>query len=143
MMSDKKRILFLCTTNSCRSQMAEGIVKYFYGDICEVESAGSKIIAVHPFTIKVMAEIGVDISKQRSKLVTEFARQEFDYVITLCGGFSKTTCPVFLGKAKQTLHWDFIDPAEARGSEEERLAVFRKVRDEIKSKISDFVKQLT
>jgi arsenate reductase (thioredoxin) len=141
-MSNKRRILFLCTTNSCRSQMAEGIVKYFYGDQFDVESAGSKITPVHPFTIKVMAEIGIDITRQRSKLVTEFAGQEFDYVITLCGGYSKTTCPVFLGKAKQELHWDFIDPADAKGSEEEILDVFRKVRDEIKSKISEFVEKL-
>jgi arsenate reductase len=141
-MNNKKRILFLCTTNSCRSQIAEGIVTYFYGDLFHVESAGSKITAVNPLAIKVMAEIGVDISKQRSKLVTEFAGQEFDYVITLCGGDSKTTCPVFLGKAKQELHWDFIDPAEAKGSEKEILDVFRKVRDEIKSKISQFVEQL-
>jgi arsenate reductase (thioredoxin) len=141
-MNNKNRILFLCTTNACRSQMAEGIVKYFYGNQFDVKSAGSKITAVHPFTIKVMSEIGVDISKQRSKLVTEFAGQEFDYVITLCGGYSKTTCPVFLGKAKQELHLDFIDPAEAKGSEEEILDVFRKVRDGIKSKISEFVEQL-
>ena len=120
--------------------MAEGIVKHFYNNLFEVESAGSKITVIHPFTIKVMAEIGVDIIKQRSKLVTEFTGQEFDYVITLCGGYSKSTCPVFLGKAKQELHWDFIDPAEAKGSEEKKLAVFRKVRDEIKNKISEFAK---
>ena len=141
-MSNKKRILFLCTTNSCRSQIAECIIKYFYSDQFDVESAGSKITAVHPFTIRVMAEIGIDISNQRSKLVTEFAGQEFDYVITLCGGYSKTTCPVFLGKTKQELRWDFIDPAEAKGSDEEIFSVFRKVRDEIKSKISEFIKQL-
>ena len=122
--------------------MAEGIVRYFYGDKFEVESAGSKITPIHHYTTQVMGEIDIDISKQRSKLVTEFIGQEFDYVITLCGGYSKTTCPVFLGKAKQELHLDFIDPAEAKGSEEEILSIFRKVRDEIKSKIFEFVKQL-
>lgn len=141
-MNNKKRILFLCTTNSCRSQMAEGIVKHLYGKQFEVESAGSKVTAVHPLAIKVMAEIGIDISNQRSKLVTEFFGQEFDYVITFCGGYSKTACPVFLGKAKQELHWDLIDPAEAKGDEEERLTVFRKVRNEIKNKFVEFIEQL-
>ncbi len=121
--------------------MAEGIVRHFYPTRFDVASAGSKITEVHPLAIRVMAELGVDISQQRSKLVTEFTGQEFDYVITLCGGYSKTTCPVFLGKAKEELHWDFIDPAEAQGSEKEKLVVFRKVRDEIKNKIAEFVKQ--
>lgn len=140
-MSNKKRILFLCITNSCRSQMAEGMVRHFYSDKFEAQSAGSKLATVHPLAIKVMAEIGIDISGQISKLVNEFAGQEFDYVITLCGGYEEKICPLFLGKVKQELHWDFIDPAQAKGSEEEILKVFRNVRDAIKHKIFDFFQQ--
>jgi len=122
--------------------MAEGIVRHFYNDQFEAYSAGSKVTPVHPLAIKVMNEIGIDISKQRSKLVSEFFGQEFDYVITLCGGYAKNSCPVFFGKAKHELHWDFIDPAEAKGNQEEILAVFRSVRDEIKNKIAELVRQL-
>lgn len=131
----KRKILFLCTTNSCRSQMAEGILRNFYGNKFEAFSAGAKPSYVHPFAVKVMAEIGIDISNQRSKSVEEFTGQEFDYVITLCGDYAKEVCPVFIGRAKERLHWNFVDPAEAEGSEEEVLTVFRKVRDEIKMKI--------
>ncbi|MGQ9627284.1 MAG: arsenate reductase ArsC [Anaerolineae bacterium] len=136
----KRKILFLCTTNSCRSQMAEGILRNFYGNKFEAFSAGAKPSYVHPFAVKVMAEIGIDISNQRSKSVEEFTGQEFDYVITLCGDYAKEVCPVFIGKAKERLHWNFVDPAEAEGSEEEVLTVFRKVRDEIKIKIDKEIK---
>jgi arsenate reductase len=107
----KKRILFLCTTNSCRSQMAEGIVKHYYGNRFDAHSAGARIAPVHPLAIKVMAEIEIDISKQRSKSIEEFLSLDFDYVITLCGENAKEFCPVFPGKAKQRLNWDFFDPA--------------------------------
>ena len=135
----KQRILFLCTTNSCRSQMAEGILKAIGGDEFEVESAGAKPSFVHPLTIKVMAEIGMDITNQRSKSVAEFVGQEFDYVITLCGDDAQVVCPVFIGKAKERLHWNFVDPAEAQGSDEEILSVFRTVRDQIRRRIEKFI----
>ena len=135
----KQRILFLCTTNSCRSQMAEGILKAIGGDEFEVVSAGAKPSYVHPMAIKVMAEIGIDISSQKSKSVAEFVGQEFDYVITLCGDDAKVICPVFIGKAKERLHWNFADPAEAQGSEEEVLSVFRTVRDQIRRKIEKLI----
>jgi arsenate reductase len=137
----KQRILFLCTTNSCRSQMAEGILKAIGGEEFEVESAGAKPSFVHPLAIKVMAEIGIDITNQRSKSVAEFAGQEFDYVVTLCGDDAKVICPVFFGKAKERLHWNFADPAEAEGSDPEVLSVFRKVRDQIKTRIEKFIKE--
>ena len=135
----KQRILFLCTTNSCRSQMAEGILKAMGGDEFEVESAGAKPSFVHPLAIKVMAEIAIDITNRKSKSVAEFIGQEFDFVITLCGDYAKDTCPVFIGKAKERLHWNFADPAEAEGSDTEVLSVFIKVRDQIKTRIDKFV----
>ena len=140
-MSNKKRVLFLCTTNSCRSQMAEGILKARGDGEFEAHSAGAKPASVHPLAIKVMAEIGIDISNQRSKPVAEFVGQEFDYVVTLCGDYAKDACPLFIGKTQQRLHWNFVDPAEAKGSEEEVLSVFRKVRDLIKTQIEKFVKE--
>lgn len=122
--------------------MAEGIIKHHYKDRFVAYSAGVKSTSVHPLAIKVMAEIGIDISRQKSKSVGEFSSQEFDCVITLCGGYAKDVCPVFTGKTGQRIHWDFVDPAETEGAEEEILGVFRKVRDEIKAKIDDFVRQL-
>jgi len=136
----RQKVLFLCTSNSCRSQMAEGILRHFYPMQFEVYSAGAKPSSVHPLAIKVMAEIGIDISKQKSKSVETFSGQDFDYVITLCGDYAKKACPVFIGKVKKTMHWNFIDPAEANGSEEQILTTFRKVRDEIKVKIEEFIK---
>jgi arsenate reductase len=141
---NKIKVLFLCVANSCRSQMAEGLLRHYYGDKFEAYSAGSKATFVHPLAIEVMKEIGVDISNHRSKLVSEFFGQSFDYVITVCGDSSKSTCPMFIGEVKrETLHWNFPDPAEAEGSLEEKLAVFRQVRDEIKKKIDNFVIEIT
>ncbi|VVB52417.1 Protein ArsC [uncultured archaeon] len=131
----KKKVLFLCTENSCRSQMAEGILRHLMGDEFEVSSAGTRPSAVNPTAIKVMAEIGIDISGHRSKSVQEFQGKSFDFVITTCDT-ARETCPVFPGKARH-LHWSLDDPAEARGSEEEILSAFRKVREEIKSKIQE------
>lgn len=105
------------------------------GDKLEVESAGIRPSAVNPIAIKIMAEIGIDISEHRSKSVDEFQGTSFDFVITTCDA-ARETCPVFPGKARH-LHWSFNDPAEARGSEEEILSAFRKVREEIKQRISD------
>ena len=133
----KKRVLVLCTGNSCRSQMAEGFLRHLGGDRFEVFSAGIKPTEVNPLAIKVMAEVGIDISSHRSKSAMEFIRQQFDYVITVCDN-AKQTCPVFPGKYKK-IHWDLEDPAEASGSEEDRLVVFRKIRDQIKNNISEFL----
>jgi len=133
---NKKRVLFLCTGNSARSQMAEGFLRHMAGDRFEVFSAGVKPTQVNPLAIKVMAEAGVDISKHRSKSAMEFIGQQFDYIITVCDN-AKQTCPVFPGKHEK-IHWDLEDPAEAQGSEEERIVVFRKIRDEIRKKIEEW-----
>jgi arsenate reductase len=125
----KKKVLFLCTGNSCRSQMAEGLLRSFYGDKYEVFSAGVNPTSVNPNAITVMKEIGIDISGQKSKSVNEFINQIFDIIITVCDN-AKESCPIFQGKAER-LHWSFFDPAEAVGTQEEILQVFRKIRDEI------------
>lgn len=132
-----KRVLFLCTGNSCRSQMAEGFLRHMAGDRFEVFSAGVKPTQINPLAIKVMAEVGVDISKQRSKSAMEFIGQKFDYIITVCDN-AKQACPVFPGKHEK-IHWDLEDPAGAVGSEEERLVVFRKIRDQVQKNISKFL----
>ena len=125
------KILILCTGNSCRSQMAEGFLKSFDPTL-EVYSAGTAPAErVHPKAVQVMAEEGIDISKNYPKSVDQFIDQSFDYVITVCDA-AKESCPVFTGNVKHRLHIGFEDPAEATGTEEEILAVFRKVRDEIK-----------
>ena len=131
----KMRVLFLCTGNSCRSQMAEGFLRHFYGGKYEVYSAGTKPSVVNPYAVKVMAEKEVDISNQRSKSVDEYRGQSFDKVITVCDN-AKESCPVFPRKAER-IHWSFIDPAEATGAEDEKLKVFRTVRDQIHSKIDE------
>jgi arsenate reductase len=129
-MSEKKKVLILCTGNSARSQMAEGLLKHITKGEYEVHSAGTKPSMVRPEAIKALAEIGIDISGNRSKSVDEFAGQEIDYVLTVCDN-ARENCPYFPAKTK-LIHHSFEDPAEAQGDEEERLAVFRKVRDEIK-----------
>jgi arsenate reductase len=139
-MVKRKRVLFLCTTNSCRSQMAEGFLKAKGKEEFEAFSAGLEATSVHPLAIKVMAEAEIDISSQRSKSVADYVGQEFDYAITLCGEHAKSACPVFLGKVRQQMHWDFSDPAEAEGTEEERLEVFRNVRDQIEARLQEFVR---
>jgi arsenate reductase len=135
---DKKRVLVLCTGNSARSQMAEGFLRHIAGDKFEVFSAGVKPTQVNPLAIKVMAEAGVDISKHRSKSAMEFIGEKFDYVITVCDN-ARQTCPVFLGKYEK-IHWSLEDPAEVTGTEEEKLIVFTKVRDQIKARIEDWLK---
>ena len=129
----KKRILFLCTGNSCRSQMAEGLLRHLAGDRFEIFSAGIKPRAVNPIAAEVMSEMGIDISSQRSKSVNKFLGQQFDYVITVCDN-AKQTCPVFPGKYKK-IHWNLEDPARTQGTKEEKLITFRKIRDIIKQKI--------
>jgi len=131
------KILILCTGNSCRSQMAEGFLKSFDHNL-EVYSAGtSPAEAVHPQAIRVMAEVGIDLSSHKPKLVDEFLEESFDYVITVCGD-AKENCPVFLGDVKKRLHIGFEDPAKATGSEEEILHAFRRTRDEIKEDFHSF-----
>lgn len=131
------RILILCTGNSCRSQMAEGILKSLNTSM-EVFSAGTHpSSAVHPGAIQVMAEIGLDISHNAPKKVDDFLDQRFDYVITVCGG-AKETCPMFTGQVTNRLHIGFDDPAEATGTEEEIKAVFHRVRDEINRDFTKF-----
>ncbi|MCM8786828.1 MAG: arsenate reductase ArsC [Candidatus Omnitrophica bacterium] len=138
---NKLRVLFLCTGNSARSQMAEGFLKHLAGEKFKVYSAGVNPTRVNPLAIKVMDEIGIDISKHRSKSAMDFIGQKFDYVITVCDN-AKQTCPVFPGKYEK-IHWSLKDPAEAQGTEEEKLEIFRKTRDKIKEFILDFLKKTT
>jgi arsenate reductase len=124
----KKRVLFLCTGNSARSQMAEGLVDHYLGDEWRAYSAGTDPAGyVHPLAVRVMAELGIDISQQRSKSVEAFRGGEFERVVTVCDDAAEN-CPVWLGQGHR-VHLGFPDPARATGSEEERLAVFRQVRD--------------
>lgn len=123
-------ILILCTGNSCRSHLAEGLLRAALGDSFRVESAGSKPAGyVHPLGIQAMAEVGIDISAHRSKHLDEFLTDKVETVITVCGNADQV-CPVFPGQVNRH-HWPFDDPAHATGSEEEQMAVFRRVRDEI------------
>jgi len=136
-MSSKKRVLILCTGNSARSQMAEGLLRHDSGDRFEVESAGTKASLVRPEAIQAMGDLGIDIVGHRSKNVSEFEGQPFDYVITVCDN-ARETCPVFFGDAVK-LHRSFEDPpAPHEGSDEHRLAIFRRVRDELRSWLRDF-----
>ncbi|HYH85412.1 MAG TPA: arsenate reductase ArsC [Pyrinomonadaceae bacterium] len=139
-MSDKKRVLILCTGNSARSQMAEGLLRELGGARFRVESAGTRPTSVRPEAIEAMREVGVDIRPQRSKSVDEFAAEEFDYVITVCDN-ARESCPVFPGKTAR-VHWSFDDPAAVEGTWEDRLAVFRRVRDEIGARLREWVNNL-
>jgi len=133
----KPRVLILCTGNSARSQMAEGLLRHEAGDRFEVFSAGTAPSRIRPEAIAVMAEIGLDISGHRSKSVSEFVGQNLDFVITVCDN-AKETCPVFPGVIKR-LHWSFEDPAAVEGSEEVRKASFRRIRDQIHGRIMVFL----
>jgi arsenate reductase (thioredoxin) len=133
----KKRVLILCTGNSARSQMAEGLLRHDGGGRFEVESAGTHPGTVRPEAVEAMREIGVDISAHRSKSVDEFAGREFDCVITVCDN-AKENCPVFPAKTER-VHWSFDDPAAAAGGDHERLAVFRRVRDEIRGRLREWM----
>jgi arsenate reductase len=135
-MSDKKRVLFLCTHNSARSQMAEGLLRYMASDRFEVFSAGTEVTRVHPLAQKAMNEIGIDLSLHRSKSLDEFTGQEFDYVITVCDRANES-CPIFPGET-QRIHWSFDDPSAAEGDEARRLQTFRRVRDEIAQRLRLF-----
>ncbi|MBI3195414.1 MAG: arsenate reductase ArsC [Ignavibacteriae bacterium] len=131
--NQKLKVLFLCVANSCRSQMAEGLARHYLGERFDAFSAGYMSTYVNPNAIKVMAEIGIDISHHRSKEVSEFQGEKFDIVITVCDE-GDVLCPVWLGEGNN-VHIPFYDPVQARGTEEEVLAVFRLVRDEMKEKL--------
>jgi len=136
----RKRVLFICTHNSARSQMAEALVEALFPDRYETYSAGTEPSGVNPYAVMVMAEIGIDIASHRSKGVDEFLGKELDYVVTLCDQ-AKQTCPFFPG-GKESLHRSFEDPAAFSGSEEEKMAVFRRVRDEIRGWIEETLPSL-
>ncbi|RMF28293.1 MAG: arsenate reductase ArsC [Chloroflexi bacterium] len=139
-MNHKRRVLFLCTGNSARSQMAEGLVNHFLGDRWEAYSAGTKPAGyVHPLAVRAMAELGVEIGGQRSKSVDEFRDASFDLVITVCDDADRN-CPVWLGRGRR-VHIGFPDPAAATGSEAQRLAVFREVRDGLRRRILSYLEQ--
>ena len=150
---DKVKVLFLCTHNSARSQMAEGLLRHYYGEKYEVFSAGATPTRVNPFAIKVMAEIGIDISTQRSKSIDEFQGKNIDLVVSVCTSSARVTCPFCsspllggrpeiidetLPGAKRYLHHPFIDPSEVEGSDEEKLTAFQQTRDDIKKWILDY-----
>jgi arsenate reductase len=134
---DKPKVLFLCTHNSCRSQMAEGFLRHLAGDRFEAASAGSQATRVNLDAARVMMEIGIDISAHRSKDVSELLGQRFTYVVRVCDR-AKETCPIFPG-AFRYFDWGLDDPAAAQGTDDERLAVFRRVRGEIERKVEEFV----
>lgn len=136
-MPRKSRVLILCTGNSARSQMAEGLFRQAGGDRYEVFSAGTKPSLLRPEAIAVMRELGIDISGHRSKSVDEFAGQELDLVITVCDN-AQESCPIFPGAA-QRLHWPFEDPAAVAGAEDQRLAAFQSIRDQIQERIKLFL----
>ena len=131
------KVLILCTGNSCRSQMAQGFLKSFHPD-WEVLSAGTKPAErVNKYAIKVMAEKGIDMTGEHPKLVDQFINDEFDYVVTVCDG-AHEVCPVFVGNVKHRLHIGFEDPADAFGTEEQVLPVYREIRDQISNRFATF-----
>ena len=132
----KTQILFLCTHNSCRSQMAEALANHLLGDRCQAFSAGTESTRVNPLAAQVLSELGVDTSLLRSKTMDEFSGQSFDHVVTLCGDANEK-CPLFFGGVKR-LHQGFEDPSRLSGSEEDLLPEFRRVRDQIKKWIVDY-----
>ncbi|MGH7231330.1 MAG: arsenate reductase ArsC [Nitrospiraceae bacterium] len=134
----KRRVLFLCTGNSARSQMAEGLLRHMAGDAFDVASAGTQPTVLNPLAIEAMREIGIDISDNKSKHIDGFINQHFDFVITVCDR-AKETCPVF-PSAASTLHWSFDDPAAVAGAFEERREIFRRVRKEIVNRVHVFIK---
>lgn len=135
-MNERKRVLILCTGNSARSQMAEGLLRQMAGDRFEIESAGVAPTQVRPEAVAVMRELDIDISSHRSKSVDEFASRSFDYVITVCDNANEQ-CPVFPAETERH-HWSFDDPAVVEGDEPARLNAFRQVRNQIKERLMDF-----
>jgi len=141
-MPEKKRVLFLCTGNSARSQMAEAFLKKYAGNRFDVHSAGLDPVGIHPFTVKVMKEIGVNLAEHRSKVVSTYlGKKHFAYLITVCAKAEKRCLSVFPGVATR-LHWAFDDPAAAKGTDEEKLNKFREIRDKIDTRIRDWLSEL-
>lgn len=139
-MADKVRVLFLCTGNSARSQMAEAFLRALGGDRYDAFSAGLEPKEIHPLTRQAMAEIGYDLSGHRAKALTEYlGKEHFGFLVTVCDR-AEQKCPIFPGTG-QRLHWPFDDPAAAEGSEEERLAIFRRVRDEIQARVAAWLQE--
>ncbi|MGM0494740.1 MAG: arsenate reductase ArsC [Armatimonadota bacterium] len=137
-MPEPTRILVLCTGNSCRSQMGEGFLRELGGERFEAHSAGTEIAKrVHPLAVKAMAEVGIDISDQEPKDLGQYDDEQFDLVITVCDG-AKQSCPMFLG-ANESVHWSLEDPADAEGTEEEKMAFFREIRDIIHERVRHLV----
>ena len=132
----KQSILFLCTHNSCRSQMAEALANHFLGTRCQAFSAGTEATLVNPMAIRVLAELGIDTSRQYSKTIEEFAGRTFDHVVTLCGDVNEN-CPIFFGGVRR-VHQGFEDPSRLHGSEVDVLPEFRRVRDEIKDWVMNY-----
>ena len=135
----KPKVLFVCTQNSCRSQMAEGLLRHDARDLFEVFSAGTKPSQVRPEAIAMMRELGIDISGHRSKSVEEFTGQHFDYVITVCDN-AQESCPVFPALTTR-IHWSIEDPATVEGSEAQRFEAFRRIRDELRRRVRDFIQR--
>jgi len=133
-----KKVLFLCTGNTCRSQMAEGLINHDFTGQVQAFSAGTNPGQLNPRAVEVMAELGIDISHQQPEPLEKYLGMDFDYVITLCGD-AQANCPIFPG-AKQQLHMGFEDPPKATGSEKEIHAIYRRVRDEIRQRVGDFLK---
>ena len=138
---DRRKVLFLCGENSCRSQMAEGFLRSMAGEAFEAYSAGSIATSVNPLAVSVMEEAGVEFSAQRSKHVSEFDGWEFDYVITVCGGSARDGCPVFAGAALKRIAWDIEDPAAATGSQAEVMDAFRRARDDLRACLCRFIEE--
>ncbi len=136
----KERVLILCTGNSARSQMAEGLLRALGGAHFDVFSAGSRPSVVNPLAVQAMRERGIDISGQRSKHLSEFLKQPFEYVITVCDQAAET-CPIFSGRA-QRIHWSFPDPAAVEGSDEQRLAAFRQTREALEEHLNSWLAEL-
>ena len=136
-MKAKRRVLFLCTGNSCRSQMAEGLLRAEAGDRFDAHSAGIEPHGLNPLAVRVMAELDIDVSSHTSEAVEVYAHESIDVAVTVCD-HAREVCPVFPG-VDQQLHWSFDDPAVATGTVDERLPVFRRVRDEIRARVRDFI----
>jgi len=135
----KKRVLFLCTGNSCRSQMADGLINHDFAGQIEAFSAGTEPHGLNPKAVEVMAELGIDISHNSSDHISQYDGQSFDYAITLCGD-ANDKCPLFVGGV-QRIHIGFDDPPKATGTEDEVLAVYRRVRDEIRQQLGEFFRR--
>lgn len=140
----KKKVLFICVHNSARSQMAEAFLKLYGGDFFEVESGGIEPGTLNPLVVEAMQEIGIDISRNRTKSAVDFLRQgkRYHYVITVCDEASAERCPIFPGVV-QRLHWGLEDPSTLQGAKEEKLASIREIRDSIKAKVLEFVQNTT